>query len=206
MSRSALGIQTEDNIKLREDIKKYPSITTILKETETEEKKQALARWRLQVGDDKAEEIRQAAMERGRKIDASVQDYLKTRTTGDRKLDLHLDQFEFVATEQRVASEEWKVKGRFDAILRQGEDLIINDFKGSGKRKENKHLEDYILQLGAYWKILKDGGILCTRGLLTIVVDEPAHIQPVWFTLAQMKSAARGFEQRLKLYRELKGE
>ena len=44
---------------------KLPSVTTILQATQSDEKKESLAKWKQKVGENKADEIRDQAAERG---------------------------------------------------------------------------------------------------------------------------------------------
>ena len=44
---------------------KLPSVTTILQATQSEEKKESLARWKQKVGENEADKIRDSAAERG---------------------------------------------------------------------------------------------------------------------------------------------
>ena len=66
------------------DNEKLPSVTTILSQTQPEEKKQKLAEWEQKVGKNEAERIRDKSAERGTIVHRILEGYL----TGHRHADL----------------------------------------------------------------------------------------------------------------------
>ena len=63
---------------------KLPSVTTILKNTESSEKTESLAKWRLKVGENEAERIVNEASRRG----TAMHSYLETYIKGGNLVDL----------------------------------------------------------------------------------------------------------------------
>ena len=61
-----------------------PSVTTILKMTESEEKKESLLRWREKVGDAVADKIMRESSQRGSRMHKHLEEYL----VGQTKLDI----------------------------------------------------------------------------------------------------------------------
>ena len=142
---------------------KLPSVTTILSATESEEKKQAIARWKAKVGNIEAERVKNTAATRG----TSMHSYLEHYINGEGLLDL---------TESGVEAQKMaevirdKGFGELDEIwgsecvlhypelyagqtdlcgIYQGRESII-DFKQSNKPKREEYIGDYYLQLVAY--------------------------------------------------------
>ena len=142
---------------------KLPSVTTILQATMPEEKKQKLAEWRLRVGENKAEDIKNSAATRG----TAMHTYLEHYIDGKGLLDLSDEGRVAMAMAKKIIddgfgdlSELWGSEvtlfyeglyaGATDAVgVYQGRDSII-DFKQSNKPKRDEWITDYKLQMAAY--------------------------------------------------------
>ena len=141
-----------------------PSVTTILKVTQSEEDKAAIEAWKQRVGHKEANRIKNEASSRG----SSMHSYLEQYLLGKFNLDL-LDEEERskkMANEiidnglKDKLSEVWgaeatvyfpgKYAGTADCIgIYEGKESIL-DFKQSNKPKKEEYIEDYFLQVGAY--------------------------------------------------------
>ena len=141
-----------------------PSVTTILKVTQSEEDKAAIEAWKQRVGHKEANRIKNDASSRG----SSMHSYLEQYLLGKFNLDL-LDEGERskkMANEiidnglKDKLSEVWgaeatvyfpgKYAGTADCIgIYEGKESIL-DFKQSNKPKKEEYIEDYFLQVGAY--------------------------------------------------------
>ena len=141
-----------------------PSVTTILKVTQSEEDKAAIEAWKQRVGHKEAKRIKNEASSRG----SSMHSYLEQYLLGKFNLDL-LDEEERskkMANEiidnglKDKLSEVWgaeatvyfpgKYAGTADCIgIYEGKESIL-DFKQSNKPKKAEYIEDYFLQVGAY--------------------------------------------------------
>ena len=141
-----------------------PSVTTILKVTQSEEDKAAIEAWKQRVGHKEANRIKNEASSRGSSMHAYLEQYL----LGKFNLDL-LDEEERskkMANEiidnglKDKLSEVWgaeatvyfpgKYAGTADCIgIYEGKESIL-DFKQSNKPKKEEYIEDYFLQVGAY--------------------------------------------------------
>ena len=141
-----------------------PSVTTILKATESEEKKAKLAEWKERIGHKQAEIISREATTRG----SSMHDYLEKFLLGKLNMDLLGDNTrEKVMTDQIIEnglrnklSEIWgceatlyypgKYAGAADCIgIYENKETII-DFKQSNRPKKDEWIDDYYLQCAAY--------------------------------------------------------
>ena len=169
-----------------------PSVTTILKATESEEKKAKLAEWKKRVGYKQAEIISREATSRG----SSMHDYLEKFLLGKLNMDLLGDNArEKMMADQIIEngirnklSEVWGVEatlaysghrgfaGAADLIgVYEGHETIL-DFKQSNKPRKDEWNEDsYYLQLAGYslchnktYGTNIDQGVilLCTKDLM----------------------------------------
>jgi hypothetical protein len=141
-----------------------PSVTTILKATESEEKKAKLEEWKKRVGYKQAEAISKEATTRG----SSMHHYLEKFLLGKLNLDLLGDntQEKMMADQiienglRHKLNEIWgceatlyypgKYAGAADCIgIYENKETII-DFKQSNKPKKDEWIDDYYLQCAAY--------------------------------------------------------
>ena len=143
---------------------KLPSVTTILQATQSEEKKESLAKWKQKVGENEADKIRDSAAERGTIMHRIIEGHL----LGQRHADFSdLGQNAGVMA-QKIIDEG--LNGHLDEIwgseitiyypglfagatdlagIYEGRESII-DFKQSNKLKRREWIEDYFIQLAAY--------------------------------------------------------
>ena len=143
---------------------RLPSVTTILKATESEEKKASLQAWKQRVGQKQAEIITREARSRG----SSMHAYLEKFLLGKLNLDLLGDNTrERMMADQIIENwlrykhdEIWgceatlyypgKYAGAADCIgVYENKETII-DFKQSNKPKKEEWISEYFLQLSAY--------------------------------------------------------
>jgi hypothetical protein len=147
------------------DGSKVPSVTTILDRTKPQEKIDALNNWKKRVGEQQAQQIVTEAANRGTRMHAYLEHYVKT---GDMK-DLPDNPFAqpswFMAAEVILkglenVDEFWGVEvplyysglyaGTTDCLgMWKGRPAIM-DFKQTNKPKKREWIEDYFLQLAAY--------------------------------------------------------
>lgn len=177
---------------------KYPSVTEILKKTQDEKSIQQLERWKQRIGIENAEKISKESLERGIKYDMYIENYYKGIETPLNHLNEYLKMFKIHSLEQSIISEKYKYYGRYDSVFIYKNNLIINDFKGSEKEKDKSRLYDYPLQIAAYWNALKENGVHCNYGLITVIL--PDKIQPIKFTLEEMEYYFKIFEYRIMQY------
>ena len=142
---------------------KLPSVTTILKNTESLEKTESLARWRLKVGENEAERITNEASRRG----TAMHSYLETYIKGGNLVDLTDIGQDASSMGQEIINqgfndleEIWGSEvtlyypelyaGQTDLCgIYQGRESIV-DFKQTNKPKKIEWIEDMFLQLAAY--------------------------------------------------------
>jgi len=143
---------------------KLPSVTTILQATQSDEKKAILAKCRQNVGENKAEFIKNDAAERGTIMHRILEGYLLGRNHADLS-----DQGQLAGVMANKIIESG-IRGHLDEIwgseitvyypglyagatdcvgVYDGQPAII-DFKQSNKPKRKEWIEDYFVQLAAY--------------------------------------------------------
>jgi hypothetical protein len=180
----------------------YPSVTRILSATKPQEDIDALERWRKRIGYAEAEKISNAALQRGKMYDNFVEDYTNGIDIPHPQLKEYLRQFEIVSREQTIYSNEYGYKGRYDCIFAKNGILILNDFKGSGRKKTREYLKDYPLQIAAYIKAIEETGVVINWGMISVILSD--QIQTFVFDHCEIEKYFREFIIRLKKYNDAK--
>ena len=142
---------------------KLPSVTTILSQTQSEEKKQKLAEWKARMGEQRADRIRDISAMRG----TSMHTYLEGYITDQKHLDLtalgqEAGKMANVVIRSGLGDleEVWGTEvtlyypglyaGATDVVgIYNGRESII-DFKQTNKPKQREWISDYFTQLAAY--------------------------------------------------------
>ena len=142
---------------------KLPSVTTVLKHTESAEKRESLAAWRARVGEAEATRIVDSAGARGTAMHKILEKYilgegyLDETTVGKEAHNMATQVInsglsnitEYYGTECTLYY-PGLYAGQTDLVaIHKGEDAII-DFKQTNKPKKREWIEDYCLQLAAY--------------------------------------------------------
>ena len=152
------GIRTYDVGK-----EKLPSVTTILKATQSDEKRQKLAQWQARVGKVEADRVRDTAASRGTNMHLHLEKFILGQG--------HLDLTEEGKTAKSMAQtvidkglcdlqEIWgsEVTLWYPGLYAGATDLVgtydyedsVIDFKQSTKPKQRAWIDDYMMQLAAY--------------------------------------------------------
>jgi hypothetical protein len=142
---------------------KLPSVTTIISQTQSEEKKKSLAKWKAGLGVQQADRVRDIAAMRGTAMHTYLEGYV--RGTGHKDLTSVGREAEPMA--KKIISEGlcnlseiWGSEvtlyypelyaGATDVVgIYNGRESII-DFKQTNKPKQREWISDYFVQLGAY--------------------------------------------------------
>ena len=142
---------------------KLPSVTTILDQTQSIEKREALAKWRESKGEAEATRIvdesaaRGTAMHKILEMYVLEQGYLDETNVGKQAHNMALQVIngglsnvtEYYGTECTLYY-PGLYAGQTDLVgIHKGQDAII-DFKQTNKPKKREWIEDYCLQLAAY--------------------------------------------------------
>ena len=142
---------------------KLPSVTTVLKHTESAEKRESLAAWRERVGEVEATRIVDSAGARGTAMHKILEKYIlgegymdetsvgkEAHNMATQVINSGLSNItEYYGTECTLYY-PGLYAGQTDLVaIHKGEDAII-DFKQTNKPKKREWIEDYCLQLAAY--------------------------------------------------------
>jgi len=167
------------------DGNKVPSVTTILSGTQSEEKKQALDKWRDRIGHQEAQRITTQAATRGTEMHYVLEQYMNGVGYLNLRKKGHLprmmahtivnnlgDLSEVYGTEVNLAYDD-RWAGSADLICCYKDRPTIGDFKQSNKPKRKEWIEDYFYQIGAYslahkkqYGSIEQGVVLiCTKDL-----------------------------------------
>ena len=147
------------------DGNKVPSVTTILDKTKPAEAREALAKWKASVGQERAQQITTEAANRGTRMHAYLEHYALASDMKPLPGNPFGHASWFMAAEIILnglcnVDEFWGVEvplyysglyaGTTDCLgLWKGKPAIM-DFKQSNKVKKREWIEDYFLQLAAY--------------------------------------------------------
>jgi len=142
-----------------------PSVTTILDKTKSQDKIEALNRWRKSVGVEKAQQITTEAANRGTRMHTYLEQYvrdgaIKDPGTNPYTWPSHAMAKVVVDKGLRNVSEFWGIEvplyfpsiyaGTTDgAGIHLNEEAIL-DYKQTNKPKKREWIEDYFVQLCAY--------------------------------------------------------
>ena len=144
-------------------IEKLPSVTTILKATEPDEKRESLQAWRDRVGDENATRIVDESAARGTAMHKILekyileQGYLDLTNVGKEAHNMAMQVIqnglsnitEFYGSECTLYY-PGLYAGQTDLIATHKGDMAVIDFKQTNKPKKREWIEDYCLQLAAY--------------------------------------------------------
>ena len=142
---------------------KLPSVTTILSQTQTAEKRESLAAWRLKMGEENATRIVDQAGARGTAMHKILekyiieQGYLDLTNVGKEAHNMALrvieqglcNVTEFYGSECTLYY-PGLYAGQTDLIAMHKNEMAVIDFKQTNKPKKREWVEDYCLQLAAY--------------------------------------------------------
>jgi len=168
----------------------YPSVTSIISFISREK----FASWRARVGEKEANRKNKHATTRGTKLHRVFEEYLQN---GDYK---SLDEYQtpliqlmfgsaksyldeklsnIYQQETNMYSDRLCLAGTVDLICDVDGELSIVDFKTSEKAKPEEWLEDYFVQLSAYWAMFSERTGVVPKKLVVFLVAESGEVQIV---------------------------
>ena len=167
----------------------YPSVTSVISFIS----RKKFADWRAKVGEKKANQITKQATTRGTNLHSLFEVYLQN---GDYKemseYNIPLIQLMFQSAkahidskfnniyqqETTMSSDRLCLAGTVDLICEVDGELSIVDFRHQ-KRKAEEWLEDYFVQLSAYWAMFSERTGVTPKKLVVFLVAENGDIQIV---------------------------
>ena len=168
----------------------YPSVTSVISFIN----RKKFADWRARVGEEEANRKTKHATTRGTRCHKLWEVYLQN---GDYKSlpewEIPLCQLMFQASkfyldtrldniyqqETTMKSDKLCLAGTVDLICEVDGELAIVDFKTSAKEKPEEWLEDYFVQLSAYWAMFSERTGVVPKKLVVFLVGENGDVQIV---------------------------
>ena len=182
----------EDNVRYYkiEGNNCYPSITSVISFIN----RKKFADWRAKVGNEEANKKTKKATTRGTKFHLVNEYYIANKdykqldewdvpliqlmfNSNKKELDKHINNIYY--QEQRMYSDKLCLAGTVDMICEYDGELAIVDFKTSEKEKPEEWLEDYFVQLSAYWAMFSEKTGVAPKKLVVWLVAEDGSVQIV---------------------------
>ena len=143
----------------------YPSISTILSETASDEKKNGLKTWKE--NEPAHQYITAQAQDIGTQSHKIIEDYLSNNLSMEEfdllpiahfnNLKPYLENIsDIVSIEQRMYSDKLKVAGTSDLIARYNGELSIIDYKTKRKPQIDEYMYEYYLQTTCYSQMFQE--------------------------------------------------
>ena len=168
----------------------YPSVTSVISFIS----RKKFADWRAKVGEEAANRKTKRATTRGTNLHTLFEIYLQNGDYKSHKeYDLPLIHLMFNSAkrhlnerigtiyqqETTMSSDRLCLAGTVDLICEFDGELAIVDFKTSEKEKPEEWLEDYFVQLSAYWAMFAERTGVVPKKLVVFLVAENGDIQIV---------------------------
>ena len=168
----------------------YPSVTSIISFVSREK----FASWRAKVGNAEANKICKHSTKRGTDLHTCFEKYLQNedvKLLDEYKRPLIQYMFNFAKPyvdaklnniyqqETPMYSDMLCLAGTVDLICEVDGELAIVDFKTSKKEKPEEWLEDYFVQLSAYWAMFSEKTGIVPKKLVVFLVGENGDVQIV---------------------------
>lgn len=182
----------EDNVRYYkvDGALSYPSVTSVISFVS----RKKFADWRARVGEEEANRKTKHATTRGTRLHRVFEEYLMNGdyksldeynvpliqlmfNTAKSTLDKRLDNI--YQQETNMYSSRLCLAGTVDLICEVDGELAIVDFKTSEKTKPEEWLEDYFVQLSAYWAMFSEKTGVVPKKLVVILVAENGDVQIV---------------------------
>jgi hypothetical protein len=168
----------------------YPSVTSIISFVS----RGKFASWRAKVGNEEANKVTKHATSRGTDLHYLFEMYLQNKDVKECEqykkpmiqfmfnfakphLDKRLDNI--YHQETSMFSDKLCLAGTVDLICEVDGELSIVDFKTSKKEKPEEWLEDYFVQLSAYWAMFSEKTGVVPKKLVVFLVGENGDVQIV---------------------------
>jgi hypothetical protein len=173
-------------------------VTSMLKATESEYKKRAIAKY-IEANPHKPA-IWELAMQYGTDYHLRIENALKCeKDLSELMFGTYLQEYAFIcASELSLIDTSTKIAGTIDCVVKdkQGKYVLL-DFKTSMRRKERKHCYDYFQQLGIY-------SHLC-ENVLKVEIDRAAILMLIYDIESKQELEVLEFEltnKQLNKYKE----
>ena len=173
-----------------DDSTMYPSVTSIISFIN----RKKFAEWRARVGNEEANRKSKHGTTRGTRLHTVFEEYMANRDYESlEEYQIPLIQLMFKAAkphldtrfnnvyqqETKMCSHKLQLAGTVDLICEVDGELAIVDFKTSAQEKPEEWLEDYFVQLSAYWAMFAERTGVVPKKLVVFLVGENGDVQIV---------------------------
>ena len=184
--------QMEEGVRYYQvdDSASYPSVTSVISFIS----RKKFADWRAKVGEEAANRKTKRATTRGTRLHTLFEHYINNEdykslpeyqvpliqlmlSSAKSHLDSRIDNI--FQQETTMSSHRLCLAGTVDLICEFDGELSVVDFKTSEKEKPEEWLEDYFVQLSAYWAMFSEQTGVVPKKLVVFLVAENGDIQIV---------------------------
>ena len=168
----------------------YPSITSVISYVNRDK----WAKWQKKVGLEEANKVRKHSTTRGTDLHKLFEVYLQNGdykslpeyqkpliqlmfNAAKKEIDLTFNNIQL--QEQQMYSDKMCLAGTVDLVCEVGGELAIVDFKTAKAEKPEEWLEDYFVQLSAYWAMFAEHTQYAPKKLVVFLVGENGDVQVV---------------------------
>lgn len=170
---------------------RYPSVTTILSKTKTQEEEQILIDWRNRVGEEEANKISKEATDRGTLLHELCEKFIKNELTNEQlgiiSANKNTNSFylwkqvypilknridNIYLSEGVLYSDTLKCAGTVDLICEWDGELSVIDFKTTKKPKKHEWITNYYIQESLYGLMLYNMYGLKINKIITIMARD----------------------------------
>lgn len=191
----------------------YPSVTSILSTTKSDDEKESLVRWRQKVGEAEADRISAESCERGTAMHSLCERFFKGEDLGEvpeavqpvwHSMKPLLARVDPIMIEEFVYHKSLKYAGRFDCFGSfDGHHSAMIDFKTASKPKKKEWIEGYFIQAVAYAGALYDLTGQQVDSVAILIATPGRLAQSFVLDRAKMLDYWAVWKQRIKSFEEI---
>lgn len=193
----------------------YPSVTTVLKVTESPADMERLARWRQRVGETEAQRLSQEARDRGTELHACCEQVLRGQGEPEAVSELTYPFWQScrpvlarVSEPQLIEAFVYQRRHRYAGTLDayaavDGEPGYIVDFKTANRPKRAEWIRDYLLQTVAYAAAAYERYGVSVQGAAVAIAVPEQEAQLFKLSRSQMLELWREWCQRVERFWQL---
>lgn len=160
------------------DGRRYPSVTTLLNKYQSSNKQYALSKWRKRLGNQQADLVLKNSAEAGTFMHQCIEHYCKDDFLDTTHPNYYLFEqlipvIESIQSvwlmESMLYSDQLQIAGSVDMMAMINDELVVIDFKNSGRLRNDAYNESYYAQLGMYGLMINERYQLTPKKAMVLV-------------------------------------